>query len=127
MKDLIPRYYPESIIANKGFYQNEKKAEKAAWDIGVGGTRPHSAFLDPVRPQVGLWATTVIKWDSYADEKLIVKDLKDFGIESIMRVEKDSLRFLTLEEYAKEAVTYDRFPKEKFYNYSFPEEVARIR
>ncbi len=126
-KDVVIEYYPKMPIALAGFENNRELAMKSAWDIGVGGITPLSAFLLPIRPQVGLWNTTLVKWESYNDPKLIVKDLKDYGIERIMRVEEEQFVFLTPEEYAREAVTYNRFPKGISYDYGFPKELAEIK
>ena len=125
--DIADRYYPLNKIAEAGLKAHPQKGMKGAWDIGIGGANPLSAFLLPVRPQVGLWNTSVVKWDSYAHPESIVADLKEHGIEWVMRVEGDRLIFLSPEQYAGEAVRYDRYPKNIFYNYNFPQELAEIR
>ena len=126
MKDISPRYYPDNIIAQNEFEKNIDKATTAAWDTGIGGVTTLSAFLLPHRPQVGLWHTTVVQWDSYQDKELIKKDLMNNNIEWIMRIENGQLKFLSLTEYAQEATSYDRHPKTLFYNYGFPEELSKI-
>ncbi len=128
-EDVVDHYYPQNQIVFHEYQKDEEnivKFHKGAWDVGVGGVTTLSAFLLPIRPQVGLWRTTVVKWDSYPEPAFIVRDLKDFGIEWIMRVEDRHLRFLSLEEYAQEAAHYDRFPKTIFYNYNFPPELTKV-
>jgi len=127
--DVVDRYYPANRIAAEEFNKNSALAMKSAWDIGLGmcGNTPLSAFLLPTRPQVGLWHTSVINWKSYEDPKWVVQDLKKYGLERIMRMQNDKLVFLTLEEYAQEAVRYDRFPKSLFFDYGFPKELSEIK
>jgi len=125
--DILERYYPDNIIAINGYRANPEKAKEAAWDTGVGGKTRFSAFLLPVQPQVGLWHTTVVGWESYDDQTLVVKDLLSYGIKWIMRVKDGQLIFISPDEYAQEVVAYDRFPSEKFYNYGFPSELSTVK
>ncbi len=127
MQDIILQYYPKVRTALEGFNKNKVKAEQSAWDIGMGGRTVLSMFLLPVRPQLGLWTTTVVRWDSYEKEELIVKDVTDFGVQWVMNAEGETLQFLTPKDYAKEAVGYERYPKTKYYNYNFPQELSEIR
>jgi hypothetical protein len=99
----------------------------AAWDSGVGGVTQLSAYLLPSRPQVGLWHTTAVRWGSYKDVKTITSDLQNLGIEWIMKVEQGKLIFESDEIYAKRAVEFDRFPKQLFYNYGFPQELVNVK
>ncbi len=126
MKDLLSYYYPDNIIAEEGVKQNPRMFKSSAWDTGVGGVTPLSAYLLPSRPQVGLWHTTVVRWDSYKDVDAIVSDLHNQGIEWIMRVDQGKLIFESDEDYAKRAVKFDRYPKQLFYNYGFPQELAKV-
>ncbi len=126
MKDLLSEYYPNNIIAEEGAKQNFRMFKSAAWDTGVGGVTPLSAYLLPSRPQVGLWYTTAVRWDSYKDVKTIVSDLKEQGIEWIMKAQNGKLIFESDEDYAKRAVLFDRYPKQLFYDYGFPQELANV-
>jgi len=122
--DLIDRYFSKNKLALKGFKDNPDKASKAAWDMSDPVLT--SAFLLPERPHVGLWFSAIISWDSYEDEELIVKDLRNHGIEWIMdpiRSDKE-LIFKTPEEYAEEAVKFDRYPKKVYFDYGFPPELS---
>lgn len=124
-EDAMKRYYPGTEIIKEILKQNPVKVEKAAWDTGVAGEAYIyvSPFLLPVKPQVGLWHTTLVKWDSYARPEWIVKDLQDAGIERVMHFEDQKLQFLSLEEYAALAGQYDRFPKIRAYDYGLPREL----
>lgn len=44
-----------------------------------------------------------------------------------MRVKDDQLVFLPIEDYAQEAVQYERYPRKIFYNYGFPQELAEVK
>lgn len=125
-EDIQNRYFPENRKATYAALNNEKKFRESAWDTGVGGVNPFSAFLLPIRPQVGLWHTTVIQWDSYQDAELIVKDLKGAQIQWIMRMENGEFVFMSIEKYAQEAVNYNLQPERLFYNYGFPDEILKI-
>ena len=125
--DIVIRYYPQNLAVDEGFEAHREMAMKGAWDTGVAGVTPLSAFLLPIRPQVGLWHTTVVQWDSYNNPESVVTDLENYGIKWIMRVKDGRLIFLSLEEYAKEAVLYDRHPKKFFYDYGFPRELSEMK
>ena len=74
-----------------------------------------------------LWYTTVINWDSYGSEKLIVRDLKKYGIRWVMNTEGSELVFLSPEAYAKKAVQFDRSPKIIGYPYDLLPELQAIK
>jgi len=125
MKDLIPLYYPDNLIVEKQYKQNSEKFKFAAWDSGVGGVTSLSAYLLPSRPQVGLWYTTAVDWESYQSLEAIADDLHRQHIDWIMHVSHGELVFESVSEYAKRAIEFDRHPKDLFYNYGFPQELAR--
>jgi hypothetical protein len=127
MKDLLSIYYPDNIIAQEGAKQNPRMFKSAAWDTGIGGVTSLSAYLLPSRPQVGLWYTTVVRWDSYKNVEALVSDLQHQGIEWIMKVQNGKLIFESDEDYAKRAVKFDRFPKQLYYNYGFPQELVNVK
>jgi len=124
-EDIKDRYYNNNSIALKGFLANNQKALMSAWDTGKGGATEFSLYLLPDRPQVDLWNTTVVKWDSYSDKRLIERDLLEYGIKWVMRVENEELVFIPVNEFAEKMANYNRFPKVKVYNYGFPEELAK--
>ena len=124
MPDVIPRYFPEVSVILDGLNKNKEKIDTSAWDHASSN---FPSFLLPVRPMVGPWWTTVIKWDSYKSPDLISKDLKDYSIEWIMRVKDNKLIFMPIEEYAGEAAGYDRHPQKIAYDYGFPPELSRIK
>jgi hypothetical protein len=125
LADVLEKHYPEAVRIRKALEGNWDRVEKAAWDGGNGVNFP--AFLLPVRPLVSLWLTTIIKWDSYGREELIVKNLRNFGIEWVMDFEEDKLVFLSPEDYAKKAVGYDRYPKTIYFPYNLPPELTTTR
>ncbi|MCB9748175.1 MAG: glycosyltransferase family 39 protein [Candidatus Omnitrophica bacterium] len=125
MKDVIQKYYHNTANILEEYNKNKNKANQSAWDIGYGGRNSFSAFLLPIRPQVGLWCTTIINWDSYKDKNLVVRDLNKYGIKWIMNGEEGYLKFVSLSEYADQVVLQNRYPKNKFYNYNFPEELSK--
>jgi hypothetical protein len=126
--DIVNKYFPNNKVVDDQYFLNQKQFLVSAWDTGIGGggCAGLSTFLLPIHPQVGLWHTTVVKWSSYGDKKLIEKDLRDFGIYSIMRVIDGKLVFIDLVKYSEEAWKYPRFSDSVCYNYHFPEELARI-
>jgi len=126
-EDVKKEYYPKNFLALEAIKTQSEKFQTAAWDIGRGGDNPFSAFWLPVKPQVGLWSTTVIRWDSYNNEDLIVKDLKDYGLQWVISGEGNGVAFLTLEDYAQKASQQERYPSSVYYNYGFPQELADIQ
>ena len=73
-----------------------------------------------------MWFTPAIQFDSYKDQGLIIKDLKALDIKWIMRIKDQRLIFLSLEEYAKEATSYELYPPKTDYDYGFPPELSRV-
>lgn len=102
-KDVFAEHYPSNILINDFFANAETTDEKLAWNMRNLGDA--SAFLLPlpVRPQIGLFdaTTTIVKWDSYGSEELIVKDLKDYGIDKIIQIQDNEVVLITPEELAK--------------------------
>lgn len=127
MKDILPIYYPDQEKVTAEFLARKDLQSSSAWDAGVGGVTSLSAFLLPIRPQVGLGHTTAVGFDSYADPRLIEEDLKANGILWVMGCENGHLKVESIKDYAQRATRFERFPKTLFYNYGFPQELARIR
>ena len=125
-KDVIPRYFLHHNWAMMGYAQNLDKVQRSAWDYSQGGTN-YSPFLVPVRPQISLWWTSIIRWTSYAREDLVVRDLKAYGIDYIMRIKDSRLVFTPVAEYAKDAVKFNRFPTKTQFDYGFPAELTVIK
>jgi len=126
MNDAIARYYPETFIAYRDIARNRNKFLRSAWDNQREKGYNHSAFLLPFRSQISQWYTTLIKWESYGKEELIVKDLLSRQIENVMRVENGRLKFLSSQKFAAEAVQFDMRPKTILYDYDFPRELKEI-
>ncbi len=123
-QDVIYQYFPANRIVEQEIIKYKDKIPFAAWDTGIAGKTNLSAFLLPTRLQVGLWHTTVVKWDSYSSVDKIPSDLKSFGIKWVMRVENGHLIFLSPQKYAAEALCYNRSPQGTAYNYGFPAELS---
>ncbi len=121
----IRKHYPQVPFIISTIEKEKDKFEKAAWDMGKGVNFP--AFFLPIKPQVSLWLTTLIKWDSYADESLISADLEKSGIEWVGTTRDEKFVFLPADEYASIAAKYERRPKKIFYDYNFPQELSVIR
>lgn len=128
MDDVIRKHKrcPDIFRLKEEIEKNPDKFAHSAWDLKSLGLNI-SAFLLPSRPTLSLWCSSLVKWDSYASQELILKDLKDYDIRWVMQIKDCSLIFLPSQAYAAEAVKYDRFPKDLIWNYNFPEELTRIR
>jgi len=127
-QDVLPIYYPNQAQVLQEYEEQKNKFDgAAAWDAGIGGVTSLSAFLLPVLPQVGIWHTSVVGFDSYADQKLIEKDLENAGIEWVLGTDNGKLKVESIKEYALRARGFERFPKTLFYNYGFPDELSRIQ
>lgn len=122
----IEKHFPyvPFILDELKLSENQEKLKNSAWDSTNNINFP--AFLLPIRPMVSLWFSTVIKWDSYENENLIINDLKQYGIEWLIRIKDNGLIFLPIKDYAREAINYERYPKKVFYDYGFPQELSNI-
>lgn len=128
MDDVIKKHKrcPDIFKLKEEIDKNPDKFANSAWDLQSFGLNI-PAFLLPSKPVVSLWCNSLIKWESYSSQGLILRDLKDNDIKWVMQVKDCSLIFLPIEAYAAEAVKYDRFPKNLIWNYNFPEELTRIK
>jgi hypothetical protein len=127
LDDIVSKYYHRNIVIDNYFKEHPSTDLKLAWEMDQ--LKWVSAFLipPPIKPQLGLLnlTTTVINWDSYRSEELVVRDLKNYGIEKIIRVEDDQVTLISLEEFASQAVKIDRFPKKIRFDYGFPPEIVQ--
>jgi hypothetical protein len=127
MAQIMPYYYPGNYVVFREYGQHSNEVRVSAWDTEVGGVTKLSAFLLPVRPQVGLWYTTAVNWESYPYPQKIVEDLIKQRILYIMTVKDSHLNFEKITDYAVRASQFDRHPKETFYNYNFPPELSEVK
>lgn len=123
-QQAIKKHYPQIEGIYNVLNDNKDKLSASAWDMESFNINIPQ-FLLPVRPVVSLWYSTVIKWDSYKEEGLIIKDLKDNGIKWIMQMD-ETLKFLPIEVYAKQAVKYNRHPENTFFGYVTPPELNKV-
>ena len=126
MEQIAGYYFPETAVAFKEIKMNAAKVMTGAWDTELGGISGLSAFLLPTRPQIGLWFTTAVKWDSYRDPNRVVVDLQAAEIQWVISVKDGHLFFETPQDYASRAVKYDFLPKKLFFNYEFPNELVDV-
>jgi len=124
--DVIERVYWRQGITEKGYYDNLEKAQKSAWGSASIWKR-YSFFLVPFRPQITIWSTSIINWNSLENEELIAKDIRDYGLEYVMVPYDEELQFLTPEEYAKTIVHYKKKPDKILFDYGHPEELLKIK
>jgi hypothetical protein len=124
--DHIRKYFPLNATINENYAEFADKINHGAWDKGIAGVTKLSAFLLPIRPQVGMWLTSVVRYDSYGHESLIKQDLKNFGLDWIMTVKNNEFTILSIDDYAREAALYEKHPKETLYNYGFPNELSSV-
>ncbi len=126
LKDVIYNYYPDNLIVSTQLYLHQDKLVNAAWDTGAGGGNGLSAFLLPPLKQVGLWYTSAVSWDAYADPQGIVDDLSAQHISWVMSIKDGRLIAETSQQYAIKASQLDRQPKTLFYNYGFPSDLVQV-
>lgn len=122
MDYIVRKHQPGVILALEVLDKNKDKLNSSAWFTDDFT----SAFLIPDRPRISLLCTTTIKWDSYSRENLIISDLQHNGIKWVMEWKEKNLVFIPIEEFAREAVKFDRSPKKTLWDYGFPEEMTRI-
>ncbi len=127
MKEMMYYYYPANAVVEQELPAYKELFASGAWDIGVAGVTPLSAFLLPTRPQVGLWYTTAVRWDSYSSPMLVAMDLSESGINWVMGVRNGHMYFENPLQYGQRAAAFDRHPSHLFYNYNFPEELSVVR
>lgn len=127
MEDVISKHYPQNKIVLKEVLERPQLLDEAAWYMNSSSPQRFSAFLLPGRPQVDFWNTTIIGWDSFVSEEKIVHDLTFYGIRKILDVGEGRAVSLSPEQFAKEAVQFERYPKTIFYPYQMPEELTRTK
>ena len=122
MDYIIRKHHPEVPVILEGLKINKDKINSSAWFMIDNS----NAFFFPDRPVVSLMLSTTIKWDSYSREGLIVNDLQDNNIKWVMTLRNGGLAFIPIQEFAGEAVKFERSPKKTYYDYGFPEELTKI-
>ena len=124
---VMQQRYPKSVLASREAFLHPVEYERSAWDTDMGeGNKALSSFLLPLRPQVGLWYTNIIKWQSYPNAKQSAVELSQYGVDWIFRVSDGGFRLLSSGEYALEAEKFDRFPDHTTWDYGFPAELVKV-
>lgn len=124
MDYFILMYFPQVVLIQESLKENRAKVDSAAW--GAADRLIFPSFLLPVRPMASLWLTTLVKWDSYVSQELILRDLREQGIEWVMEFKDSKLLFTPAADYAKEAVKFKRFPAKTSFDYNFPAELSIV-
>jgi len=125
MDYIINKHHPEIPTIINSLNNNTEKLSQAAWDMN-SFKDAFPAFLLPVRPAVSFFYNAVISWDSYTNKDMIARDLRKNGIEWIMKLEDNKIVFISVNDYAQDALRYERNPKKIYYDYSFPAELVDI-
>ena len=122
---IVDKHYPQVKKVLKAISANKDKFDTVAYSSGINAP----FFLLPDRPLVSIWLNSVIGWDSYDSQDLIVQDLKKSGIEWILKINSNDLSFLSVKDYARQAVEYGqvRHRTGKFFNYNLPRELIEIK
>jgi hypothetical protein len=124
---VMQQRYPKSVLASREAFLHPVEYERSAWDTDMGeGNKALSSFLLPLRPQVGLWYTNIIKWQSYPNAKQSAAELSQYGVDWIFRVSDGGFRLLSSGEYALEAEKFDQFPDHTTWDYGFPAELVKV-
>lgn len=124
---VMQQRYPKSLLASREAFLHPVEYERAAWDTDMGeGNKALSSFLLPLRPQVGLWTTNIIKWQSYSNANQSAAELSRYGVDWIFRVSDGGFRLLSSGEYALEAEKFDQFPDHTTWDYGFPAELVKV-
>jgi len=123
MKDFINYMFKENAIIFDETQAYHDLMPLTAWntDANVG-----SIFLLPTRPEVNVWYTNVVKWDSYRSPDLVAQDLRNAGIYFLLSVRDGHLYFENALDYGKRVAAADRIPKTIYYDYGFPKELIQI-
>ena len=124
---VMQQRYPKSLMAAQEALDHPDEYKRSAWDTDMGeGGKALSNFLLPLRPQVGLWYTTIIKWQSYPDSTQSWSDLHRYGVDWIFRVRDGKFQMVPSREYALEAEKFNRFPDHTTWDYGFPSELVKV-
>lgn len=125
---VMQQRYPNSLFALQESLTHPIELQRAAWDTDMGeGGKALSSFLLPIRPQVGLWCTNIISWQSYPDASKSAGDLEGFGVGWIFRIRDAKFQMVSSSEYALEAEKFNRFPDHTTWDYGFPPELVKVQ
>lgn len=125
MDYAVKKHYPQLSTITKALGENKDKLKNLAWDHNSMGAYT-SAFLLPMKSMVSLEQNAMIKWDSYKSQALIENDLRGYDIEWVITMDSGKVVFLSISDYAKKALSFDRYPRSTVCNYGFPEELYKI-
>ncbi|MBF0479010.1 MAG: hypothetical protein HQL26_05970 [Candidatus Omnitrophica bacterium] len=123
--DVIDQYFPMQTMVMQASKNEPDKYNKSAWfyDQATG----YSPFLLPLRPAISVWWTSTVKWNSFDKEDLIIKDLRDRGIQWVVNPVEKAETFETIEKFASQATHIDRRPLKTQMDYGFPPELTTVK
>ncbi len=122
---VVKKKYPEVVKIIKLMESDPDKARDSAYAYSIMSNLP--LFLLPIKPAVGLFQTNVIKWDSYDDATLIVRDLEEQNIKWLIVEDKEQkvFRYVSRDEFSKSLTLSDsRHTTGTFHDYGFPPELT---
>lgn len=122
--DVIEKYYPYNALVAQAFKQYPQRMAKAAYYYYINTA--YSPYLEPPRPVVSLFLTSVVRWESYEKPELVIEDLKRHDIQYVLDFKDDQVVFQSPEEFARLAVTLDRFPVETLATYNLPPDLKSV-
>ena len=122
---VVKKNYPAVAKIIKLMESDPDKAKDSAYAYTLMSNLP--LHLLPLKPVVGLYQTNVIKWDSYDDAGLIVRDLAELRIKWIIveDTEQKIFEYVSRDDFAKSLIlTVSRNPTGTFNDYGFPLELT---
>lgn len=128
MDEVIDKYYPAVNPIRRVMEANPDKVSSLAYHIPEQHMQFPLIFL-PIKPVVCTWRSSLVKWDSYISEELIVKDLKEHGVEWVLteRPAPQDYAIQPAAEFAKTLIKVERYPKMGLYDYGFPREFIELK
>ncbi len=127
MNSVIEKYYPGAFQIQELLNKNPDKVNSLAYYIQDDMKFP--LMFIPIKPIVCVWRSSLVKWDSYNSEELIVKDLQEHNVQWVVverPVQQDYI-IQPVTEFAKILTNVERYPKLGFYDYGFPKEFVEMK
>ncbi|MBF0532824.1 MAG: hypothetical protein HQL23_06995 [Candidatus Omnitrophica bacterium] len=122
--DVIDYYFSKTRLYLMAAEKYPEVYAKSAWNYDQGAS--FSFFIVPVRPAISLWWTSMVRWKSYEKAELVEKDLRDNGIEFVLKPNDSGLNFQPVNEFAQDAIKINRFPSKTQFDYGFPPELTTV-
>ena len=121
----IKKHWPDYDEIVDLLNKNPEKFNSMAWHMPEDIELP--AFFLPVKPVLGLWRNSLIRWDSYENEELVLADLHRHGIQWIvMKNTGGGYSFQSSQDAVKKIMDVKRYRTKGFYDYGFPSEFTDL-